>query len=70
MKKYTKGFAGLGALFLLTAGSAQAAVQSAVPPDLAASEAVVTGDVVAIGAVLIAIALTVMGVRKVTSIAR
>lgn len=49
--------------------SAYAAVVSVVPADLADSQTTMQGDIVAIGAVVIGVALAIMGVKAVKRIA-
>ena len=55
---------------LVAAGStvainSHAAVSSVLPADIATDQATIAGDVAGAGAVVIAVALTAMGVRKV-----
>jgi len=47
-----------------------AAVGSVIPADIAADQATIAGDIAAGGAVVIAVGLTAMGVRKVVGILR
>lgn len=49
---------------------ASAAVSSVIPADLATDQATIAGDIAAGGAVVIALGLTAMGVRKVVGILR
>ncbi len=50
--------------------NSMAAVSSVIPADIATDQATISGDVAAGGAVVIAIGLTAMGVRKVIGILR
>lgn len=49
----------------MAAMNANAALESVIPSDLATDQAVITGDIASVAAVLIAIGLAVLGVRKV-----
>jgi hypothetical protein len=62
----TKALLGtLGVAAASVAVNSHAAVSSVLPSDIATDQATIAGDVAGAGAVVIAVALTAMGVRKV-----
>ena len=55
----------IGATALVASVNTHAAVSSVLPADLATDQATIAGDIAGAGAVVIALGLTAMGVRKV-----